>query len=155
MPHSLLLLRCPCVFPSFSALIKGGGEVGGRGARFPEGNCFDPLILPDAKFFSAFIHSKTHSSSCPPPTLSPPFTPYTFFFFCRGGGEGRGGRQSGGHGLTCGHASPCCFIVKGCLLEGKEMWSRDGAAEAQLALPALPSSCGAGGGSLWWLRFHR
>lgn len=122
VPHSLLLFHCPCLSPFFfcSALIKGGG--GG----FLWGIA---LILWyfQMQSFSAFFRSKTRTPDI--------FVPLQLYLI----------RDGGGHGLTCGHASLCCFVVQHCLLEGEESWSTNEEAEAQLVLTDLISSCGVDG----------
>lgn len=107
-----------------------------RGVRVPVGNCFDPLILPNAKFFCFYSFQNTEPLTHLSPSIS---FPHPVFFFL---GHSRGW---GGHSLTCGQASLCCFVVQHCLFEGEESWSTNGEAEVQLALTDLISSCGVDG----------
>lgn len=132
VPHSLLLFHCPCLSPFFfcSALIKGGVVSCGELLwSFDTSKC---------KVFLLFFVPKRALLTYLSPSNFISF-PHPIFVFL---GDSRDG---GGHGLTCGHASLCCFVVQHCLLEGEESWSTNEEAEAQLVLTDLISSCGVDG----------
>lgn len=80
------------------------------GGGVPVGNCFDPLILPNAKFssFYSFQYRQLLSS------LHFYLWPSSCLLFSR---DSEGG---GGHGSTRGHMPPRLFVVQRCLGGGEE-----------------------------------